>query len=132
MGVEALAALVSGRLFDRVGVPVLVAGVALLAASNALLFLGSFWIALAGMAMWGAGMGAQQATLRAEIAQLVPSERRGSAYGVFNTVYGVLWFAGSAVAGALYGVSAAAVVAFAVVTQIAAIPLLLMARRRRA
>jgi hypothetical protein len=51
---------------------------------------------------------------------------------VFNTVYGVLWFAGSAVAGALYGVSTAAVVAFAMVTQIAAIPLLLMTRRRPA
>jgi MFS family permease len=132
MGVEALAALVSGRLFDRIGVPVLIAGVALLAASNALLFLGSFWIALVGMAMWGAGMGAQQATLRAEIAELVPAERRGSAYGVFNTVYGILWFLGSAVAGALYGWSAAAVVAFAVMTQLAAIPLLLMARRRTA
>lgn len=132
MGVEGLAALVSGRLFDRVGVPVLVAGVVLLAASNALLFLGSFWIALAGMAMWGAGMGAQQATLRAEVANMIPADRRGSAYGVFNTVYGVLWFAGSAAAGALYGVSAAAVVAFAVVTQMAAIPLLLVARRRPA
>jgi predicted MFS family arabinose efflux permease len=132
MGVEGLAALVSGRLFDRVGVPVLIAGVVLLAASNALLFLGSFWIVLAGMAMWGAGMGAQQATLRAEVANMIPAERRGSAYGVFNTVYGVLWFAGSAAAGALYGVSAAAVVAFAVVTQMAAIPLLLVARRQTA
>ena len=132
MGAEALAALVSGRLFDRLGITIVAAGVALQAASNALLFLGSFWIALAGMAMWGAGMGAQQATLRAEIAELVPSPRRGSAYGVFNTVYGVLWFAGSAIAGSLYGGSAAAVVAFAVVTQIAAIPLLLMARRRTA
>ena len=132
MGFEALAALVAGRLFDRVGVPVLIVGVALLAASNALLFLGSFWIALAGMAMWGVGMGSQQATLRAEIAELVPTERRGSAYGVFNTVYGTLWFAGSAAAGALYGISVSAVIAFAVVTQIAAIPLLLMARRRPA
>ena len=132
MGVEGLAALVSGRLFDRVGVPVLIAGVVLLAASNALLFLGSFWIVLAGMAMWGAGMGAQQATLRAEVANMIPAGRRGSAYGVFNTVYGVLWFAGSAAAGALYGVSAAAVVAFAVVTQMAAIPLLLVARRQTA
>jgi MFS family permease len=132
MGVEGLAALAAGRLFDRVGMPVLVAGVLLLAASNALLFLGSFWIALAGMAMWGAGMGAQQATLRAEIAELVPAERRGSAYGVFNSVYGVLWFAGSAAAGFLYEISAGAVVAFAMMTQFAAIPLLMIARRRPA
>ena len=132
MGVEAFAALASGRLFDRVGVPVLIAGVALLAVSNVLLFFGSFWMALGGMALWGAGMGAQQATLRAEIAELVPRERRGFAYGVFNTVYGVLWFAGSTAAGILYGVSVSAVVAFAMVTQLAAIPLLLTVRRRPA
>jgi MFS family permease len=132
MGVEALAALVFGKLFDRFGVAVLMAGVLLLAASNPLVFFGSFWIALAGMGVWGAGMAAQQAVLRAEIAELVPAERRGSAYGVFNTAYGVLWFAGSSVAGFLYGRSISAVVLFAVALQLSALVLLLFIRRRRA
>src|SRR5579871_118832 len=132
MGVEAIAALISGRLFDRIGVPVLIAGVILLAASNALVFLGSFWIALAGMALWGAGQGAQGATLRAEIGNLVAPERRGAAYGIFNTIYGVLWFAGSTAAGILYGLSVETVVAFAMVTELAAVPLFLLARRRPA
>lgn len=132
MGVEALAALVFGKLFDHFGVAVLMAGVLLLAASNPLVFFGSFWIALAGMGVWGVGMAAQQAVLRAEIAELVPSERRGSAYGVFNTAYGVLWFAGSSVAGFLYGRSISAVVLFAVALQLSALVLLLFIRRRRA
>jgi MFS family permease len=132
MGSEALSALVSGRVFDRVGTPVLLAGILFSAASNPLVFFGSFYVAAAGMAAWGAGMGALQATLRARIADLVPAERRGAAYGIFNTAYGVLWFAGSSAIGILYSWSLAAAVAFAITAQVAAIPFLLIARRKPA
>jgi MFS family permease len=130
MGVEAFAALFFGKLFDRVGMPVLLVGVLFSAASSPLVFFGSFYAALAGMALWGAGRGAQQSVLRAKIADLVPAERRGAAYGIFNTAYGILWFAGSSAIGILYGRSLASAVTFAVVTQLAAIPLLLMVGRR--
>jgi MFS family permease len=130
MGVEALAALFFGKLFDRIGMPVLILGVLLSAASSPLVFFGSFYAALAGMALWGAGMGAQQSLLRAKIADLVPAARRGSAYGIFNTAYGILWFAGSSAIGILYGRSLVSAVIFAVLTQLAAIPLLLMVGRR--
>lgn len=129
MGAEAFGALVFGRLFDRIGMPVLVVGVLFSAASSPLVFFGSFYPALAGMALWGAGMGAQQTPLRAAIANLVPAERRGTAYGIFNTAFGVLWFVGSAAIGILYGRSIAAAVAFAMIAQLAAIPLLLLIRR---
>ena len=132
MGVEALTALLFGKLFDRIGMPALIAGVVLSAASSPLAFFGSFYAALGGMALWGAGMGAQQSLLRAKIADLVPAERRGAAYGIFNTAYGILWFAGSSVIGILYGRSLVGAVAFAVGTQLAAIPLLLMVKRRPA
>jgi MFS family permease len=130
MGVEAIAALVFGRLFDKRGIAIVVFGVILLALSTPLVFLGSFYVALAGMAVWGAGQGAQQSALRAGIAELVPSERRGSAYGIFNTVYGLLWFAGSATMGLLYGRSVFALVAFGMVCQLFAIPLLWSVRQR--
>ncbi len=132
MGVEGLSALLFGRLFDRIGVAALLAGVLMSAAASPLVFLGSFYPALAGMALWGAGMGAQQTPLRAKIAALVPPARRGAAYGIFNTVYGLLWFAGSAAVGILYGRSLAAVVAFSVTAQLTAIPLLLFAWRKSA
>ncbi len=132
MGVEAVTALLFGKLFDRLGMPALIAGVLLSAASSPLVFFGSFWVALAGMALWGAGMGAQQSLLRAKIADLVPAERRGAAYGIFNTAYGILWFAGSSTIGILYGRSLVSAVAFAVLAQLAAIPLLLMVGRRPA
>ena len=77
-------------------------------------------------------MGALQSTMRARIADLVPAERRGSAYGIFNTAFGVLWFAGSSAIGILYGWSLVAVVSVAMAAELAAIPLLLIARRRAA
>lgn len=129
MGVEALTALAMGKLFDRIGTPVLIIGVLLAAASTPLAFLGSFYVALAGVALWGAGMGAQQSTLRAKIAGLVPAERRGSAYGIFNSVYGVLWFIGSSAIGLLYARSLLAAISFAMIAELAAVPPLIMVMR---
>ena len=130
MGIEAITALVFGKLFDRIGINALIIGVLLSAASSPFVFLGGFTAALAGMALWGAGMGAQQSLLRAAIANIVPVERRGAAYGIFNTAYGVLWFAGSAAMGALYGVSKPGLVIFAVAAQLCAIPLFLMVKEK--
>jgi MFS family permease len=129
MGVEALTALGFGKLFDRIGTRALAAGVVLSAASSPLAFFGSYHVALAGVVLWAAGMGAQQSTLRARIASLVPQERRGSAYGIFNAVYGILWFIGSSAIGILYGRSLVVAVVFAVCAQMAAIPLLAIGRR---
>ncbi len=66
---------------------------------------------------WGAGMGVQDASLRSGIAQVVSMNKRGTAFGAFNGVYGVLWFAGSAMMGLLYDHSIPALVAFGVVAQ---------------
>jgi MFS family permease len=125
-------ALVFGKLFDRIGTAALIIGVGFSAASTPLVFLGSRTAALFGMALWGAGMGAQQTILRARIADLVPTEKRGSAYGIFNTVFGILWFAGSSAIGILYGWSVGAAVVFASAIQLSAVPLLLTVRRNAA
>jgi MFS family permease len=82
------------------------------------------------MALWGIGMGAQESVMRAAVARMVPPDRRGSAYGFFNAGYGVAWFLGSAALGALYDISIPALIAFSVATQLASVPLLLIARKR--
>jgi hypothetical protein len=46
--------------------------------------------------------------------------KRGSAFGAFNGVYGVMWFLGSATMGLLYGHSLMALVAFGAAAQLAA------------
>ena len=45
---------------------------------------------------------------------------RGSAFGIFDGVFGAAWFAGSALMGLLYGVSLPAMVAFGVACQLGA------------
>ncbi|MFH1876163.1 MAG: MFS transporter [Candidatus Omnitrophota bacterium] len=92
MGVDALAALLFGRLFDRIGIRAMVIAVFFSSFFAPLVFLGNFWMVMGGMALWGIGMGAQESIMRAAIADMVPSVRRGSAYGIFNTGYGLFWF----------------------------------------
>lgn len=123
MGVDAIAALVFGRLFDRIGLRVLILVSAITAFFAPLVFFGGLVPAMFGMALWGIGMGAQESIMRAAIAGMIPIERRGWAYGVFNTAYGAFWFLGSALIGILYDVSIPALVAFSVIMILASIPL---------
>ncbi|MHB1593943.1 MAG: hypothetical protein ACYCO9_07310, partial [Streptosporangiaceae bacterium] len=72
----------------------------------------------------------QESIIPAAVAPMVSPDRRASAYGLFTGGYGTAWVIGSIIIGALFGVSLGAVVAFAVVAQLAAIPLLVAVRRR--
>ena len=119
MGVNGLAALIFGKLFDRYGTIVLVLGIAVSALALPLGFLGGFGAAVAGVACWAAGMGVQDATLRAGIAHIISIQARGTAFGFFNGVFGVSWFLGSALMGVLYDHSVAALVVFGAVAQAA-------------
>ena len=131
MGVDALAALVFGRLFDRIGFSTVIIATFLSLFFAPLVFLGGFEFALIGMALWGVGMGAQESIVRAGVAEMVSPNRRGSAYGIFNSAYGLFWFAGSALMGILYDVSISSLIAFSVVMQFASIPLLLLVKRSK-
>jgi MFS family permease len=135
MATDAIAALGLGRMFDRIGLATMILATlgSLLAAPLA--FLGGPTAAVVGMALWGVGMGAQESVMRAAIAQIAPAERRGTAYGIFNALYGAAWFAGSVLLGALYDWSVLALVAASMLLQAASLPVLLWvvrtSRRRR-
>lgn len=120
MATDALAALVLGRWFDRWGSAVLALGTVASAAFAPLAFFGGTAGAVAGVVLWGAGVGLQESVLRAAVARAAPPDRRALAFGLFHAVYGVAWFAGSAALGALYDLHPAALVAFALATQLAA------------
>ncbi len=130
MGVDALAALIFGYFYDRIGVSALISASLISALAAPLTFLGDFWGALLGAAVWGIGMGAQESVMRAAVAGMVSPDRRGSAYGFFNAGYGVTWFLGSALLGALYDISIPALIAFSVLAQLASVPLLVMTKKR--
>ena len=120
MAVNGITALVFGRLFDRFGMPVLSCGILVSLLALPLGFLGGPAGAIAGVACWATGLGAQDATLRSGIAQVVSMNKRGGAFGAFNGVYGVAWFLGSAAMGLLYDRSLAALVVFGMLAQLAA------------
>lgn len=132
MGVDALAALAFGRLFDRIGLSVLIVVSVLASLVAPLVFLGGFHAALGGMALWGVGMGAQESIMRAAIAGMVPAAGRGGAYGIFNGGYGVCWFFGSAIMGILYDSSVVSLVVFSMAAQLASIPVLFLVGKKPA
>jgi MFS family permease len=120
MAVNGITALFFGRLFDRYGIPVLACGIMVSLLALPLGFLGGPIGAVASVACWATGLGAQDASLRAGIAQVVSMNKRGSAFGAFNGIYGVAWFVGSAAMGLLYDYSLTALVVFGVLAQFSA------------
>jgi len=130
MAVSGIGSLVFGRLFDRVGIWILVPLTLIAAASAPLVFLGGFWLALIGSALWGLGMGVHESIIPAAVATMVPQQRRPSAYGTFTAAYGVAWFIGSVIIGKLYDVSLSALIGFSVAAQLLAIPIFVSVRHR--
>jgi MFS family permease len=124
MAVSGLGSLIFGRLFDRFGIAILVPLTVASALFAPLVFLGGFWPALVGCALWGLGMGVHESIIPAAVATMVPAGRRASAYGWFTGTYGLAWFAGSAIMGFLYDSSITAVVIFCIILQIAALPIM--------
>lgn len=118
-----------GRLLDRLGVPVILAALFLSTFFAPLVFLGGSAAALVGMILWGLGMGVQESALKAILAAVIRADLRSTAFGVFDTSYGIAWFLGSAVMGLLYDTSIPMLVLFSVVAQLAALPVLLYASR---
>lgn len=129
MAVNGITAFVFGRLFDRAGIVVLVGGTLISLLSLPFGFLSSSLTgAVAAVACWATGLGAQDASLRSGIAQVVSMNKRGAAFGAFNGIYGVMWFLGSVAMGKMYAHSLTAVVAFGVVCQFAAAVVFLFLR----
>jgi len=127
MGIAA--SLVMGKLYDRIGIAVVVGAVCLSALFSPLVFLGGFWVALTGMLLWGIGYATQDTLLKALIAGVLPEGRRNFAFGAFYLGYGVGWLAGSVTAGLLYEHSRAALIGFSVAVQLASVPFFIMGAR---
>ncbi|MDE3068522.1 MAG: MFS transporter [Verrucomicrobiota bacterium] len=130
MAVSGLGSLACGRWFDRFGIGLLIPLTLISALFAPLVFLGGFWTALAGAAIWGLGMGVHESLMPAAVAPMVPSQRRASAYGLFTAGYGLSWFLGSSVMGILYDRSVTATIAFCVTFELAAVPVFFVVRRR--
>ncbi len=130
MGISGAGSLIFGKLFDRRGLMILLPVTFVVAAYAPLVFFGGQWLALAGIVLWGLGTGIHESVMSAAIAKMVPPARRARAYGLFTAIFGISWFAGSIVLGALYDRSRVATVVVATAIQLCALlPLLIAARR---
>lgn len=130
MAAGALAALATGDLFDRWGGRVLLVVPGLVALVPALVFAEQLWVVVVGVVLWGVATGVQDSTVKAYVADLVPSARRATAYGVFAAVQGVGALAGGALAGALVEGRTALLVVGVAGLQLVALVLLLRTTRR--
>ena len=131
MASSALASIPLGRLFDRFGPNISLFAFLISAAAAPFVFLGTSIAALIGMIFWGIGMSGQDSLLRAMLTGVIPPEKRSTAFGLFDTGYGIAWFLGSALMGLLYDKSIMSVVMFSVSLQLAAVPVFFIANKKR-
>lgn len=118
MGTGGVGSILAGRWYDRAGLVVLIPSTLFIAAYAPLVFLGGFWAALVGTVLWGVGIGIHETVMAAAVARMVPAHRRARAYGIFTGIFGIAWFAGSAVLGALYDRSVSATALLAALAQL--------------
>ena len=57
------------------------------------------------MILWGIGMALTESVLLSLVAGVVEPAKRATAFGLFDTGFGVAWFVGSALMGVLYQTS---------------------------
>jgi predicted MFS family arabinose efflux permease len=131
MASSALASIPLGRLFDKLGPNISLFAFLISAAAAPFIFLGAPILALIGMIFWGIGMSAQGSLLQAMLTGVIPPQKRSTAFGLFDTGYGIAWFLGSVAMGLLYERSILAVVLLSVVLQLAAVPVLFIANKNR-
>ncbi len=118
-----------GAMADRYSKTAMLAfGIALLIAADVVLALAPdiVWL-MAGTVLWGAHMGATQGLLSALVAETCPDDLRGTAFGLFSLVTGVLLLVASTLAGGLWSMvgPAATFAAGAVFAALALLGLLL-------
>jgi MFS family permease len=138
MAVDAVIGLVIGKWYDRLKVrfnndhagllllvilPLLTAPVAFFTLSAHLAMI------VTGVVLWGIIMATHETIMKAGIADITSIRKRGTGYGIFNTVYGLGIFIGSTAAGFLYDYSINLLIILMFSVQLIAAPVFLVMRR---
>ena len=133
MAVDAFAALFFGWLFDKIGLKAMVLATLCSTFFSCFIFLtGSPVCMIVGIILWGIGMGAEDSIMKAAVSQIIPKSMRSSGFGIFETGFGIAWFLGSWLLGALYDFNPVYLVIVSMLAQILAVVFYLACIRRRA
>lgn len=121
-----------GLLADRIDRRLILGGgiVVLALAELTMVFAATPAAAAAGAALWGLQMGILQGLFGAVIADIVPQEQRGTAFGIYDLIIGVVALISSIIAGALW-VAGGAFATFGAGSIVAAAALLMLVTQRR-
>ncbi len=130
MSIDGISALWMGKIFDIKGISILTTVTIAASFFAPLVLLGDFWMILAGMLLWGIGMGSQESIMRSYVAVIIPRNKRASAYGILYLGFGAFWFLGSSAIGLLYDTWILGAVAFSMIFQIAGACLFLIVKRK--
>ncbi len=129
MAIEAVAALGTGFAYDRWHAKVLYVLPVTIAFVPALSLAGQLGWVLGGVALWGLATGIQDSTVKALVADLVPSGSLATAYGVFAAFQGGAALVGGALAGGLYRDHLTLLIVIVAVLQAISLGLLVVTRR---
>ena len=122
MAVDAFAALFFGWLFDRIGLKALIISTLCSTFFSCFIFMtGNARIIGIGIILWGIGIGAQESIMKAAVSGMVPRSMRSTGFGIFETGFGIAWFLGSWLLGALYDLNPMYLVVVSVASQLLAI-----------
>ena len=131
MAVDAVAALFFGWLFDKKGIRALIISTICAAPFSLLVFLvDTRWALFAGILLWGIGMGAQESIMKAAVSGIVSRDNRSTAFGIFETGFGVAWFLGSWLMGVLYDRSPVYLVVFSAAAVLLAVPFYIICMKK--
>jgi MFS family permease len=132
-GVDAPAALIAGYAYDKFGIGVLLIPF-LLSVFPPLLtvFYAQLSMVIVAAAVFGLILGTQESIYRAAVSELTPISSRGTAYGIFNTAYGLGFLISGAVYGLLMqlGIPFIVVIFYVLITEITATALLISIRSK--
>jgi MFS family permease len=130
MGIDGAAALVVGKVYDnlkkrfnneRSGLRTLIVIPVLTILIPFLAFTKNKVLLIMSVLLWGIVMGTHETIMKSSIADLTHIKKRGTAYGIFNTGYGLALLISSSLIGLLYKVNIVYIYILVIVTQIISI-----------
>lgn len=119
--IDAFGALFIGKFYDTAGMMVLIIITLISSLFVCFVFLDNTFLVLLGVALWGLGAASQESIMRAIIADMVPANKRASAFGIFSLLFGICWFIGTAAMGVIYNSSIIAVIVLSITVQLIAV-----------
>ena len=131
MAVDGAFAALTGVLYDKLGTRVLLCLPVVCALIPLFAYAQSLALVIVGIMLWGVSLGIQESTMRAAVADIVPTAHRATAYGFFSMSVGIGSLLGGVVAGALYTISVPLLIVCVLAIEVAAFALIVAALRSR-